>query len=168
MRNAILKPLFAQKAWANKELFRSLAGVSPDRHPIALHSALRTLNHVHVVDCIFRAHLQDKPHGYQTTNTEDTPTLSELQAAVAETDAWYAHYVAKSSATQLVEVLQFSFTDGSEGRMTREEMLMHVTIHSAYHRGMVSQALKGIAITPPSDTLTKFLQLSLHETQASF
>ena len=74
-----------------------------------------------------------------------------------ETDRWFESYLDGLDASALEENLAFRFTDGDAGRMTREEMLFHVLTHGAYHRGNVGQVLKGIAITPPRDLLTKFL-----------
>jgi uncharacterized damage-inducible protein DinB len=155
-----LQTLFAQKAWANNELFNALATVDAVAHADARHTAIRTLNHIHVVDRIFRAHLLGEPHGYTATNTDATPELDELQFAVAETDAWFKAYMATVTDALLQEQMAFRFTDGDTGRMSREEMLVHVITHGAYHRGNVGQVLKSIAVVPPRDLYTKFLHVS--------
>jgi uncharacterized damage-inducible protein DinB len=155
-----LQSLFAQKSWANNELFHALAAVPSEPHGAALHTAIRTLNHIYVVDRIFQAHLQGTAHGYNATNTDATPDLGELQFEVAQTDAWFERYVAGVSPAQLSEGIAFRFTDGDSGTMTREEMLVHVITHGAYHRGNVGQVLKSIAVAPPRDLYTKFLHLS--------
>ena len=159
MAKSSLQSLFSQKTWANNELFNALAEVPADGHGAALHLALRTLNHIHVVDGIFRAHLLGQPHGHSATNTEHTPGLGELQFAVAETDAWFESYVAQVNGQQLAEPIAFEFTDGDAGSMTREEMLFHVLTHGAYHRGNVGQVLKSTPVAPPRDLFTKFLHL---------
>jgi uncharacterized damage-inducible protein DinB len=156
-----LQSLFAQKAWTNTELFQRLGTVDPAQHATALHTALRTLNHIYVVDHIFRAHLLGESHAYTATNTDETPTRDALALAVAETDTWFVGYVDQLRSEDLAERLRFHFTDGDAGEMSREEMLMHVILHGAYHRGNVGQVLKSIAVTPPRDLLTKFL----HTTQ---
>ena len=153
----MLKTLFAQKTWANAELYDCMAKVDAAQHAEPLHTAMRSLNHIHVVDRIFRAHLRGEPHGYDKTNTDATPALGELHFAAAETDAWFESYLAGLDAGALSESLPFRFTDGDAGRMSREEMLFHVLTHGAYHRGNVGQVLKGIGVTPPRDLLTKFL-----------
>jgi hypothetical protein len=38
------------------------------------HQAVRLMNHIHVVDRIFIAHLTGQAHTYTATNTPDTPT----------------------------------------------------------------------------------------------
>ena len=159
MSKTILTALFAQKSWANGELFEVLSTASPSTHAGPVQTALRLLNHLFVVDRIFRAHLLGEKHGYAATNTTATPELGALKFAVAETDLWFEDYVAGISNASLAESVVFQFTDGDTGRMTREEMLTHVITHGAYHRGNVGQVLKGIEITPPRDLFTKFLHL---------
>lgn len=159
MSKTSLQSLLAQKSWANNELFNVLATVSSESHAAAVHSAIRTLNHIYVVDRIFRAHLTGEPHDYTATNTEATPTLGDLHFAVAETDAWFESYVATITDKQLNESIFFRFTDGDTGQMSREEMLFHVITHGSYHRGNVGQVLKSMAIAPPRDLYTKFLHV---------
>ena len=155
-----IRSLFAQRSWANNELFNLLATLPTQPHGGALHTAIRTLNHIHVVDRIFQAHLLGQEHGYTATNTPETPELGDLQFSVAETDAWFERYSTVVSASELQERVQFRFTDGDTGMMTREEMLLHVIMHGAYHRGNVGQVLKSISIAPPRDLYTKFLHVS--------
>ena len=159
MSQNILTTLFAQKSWTNRELFDVLATVTSTEHVASLHTAIRTLNHIYVVDRIFRAHLLGETHPYTATNTPETPELGELHFAVAESDLWFEDYVSTIDDPALVQSLVFRFTDGDAGSMTREEMLFHVLSHGAYHRGNVGQILKGISVAPPRDLLTKFLHV---------
>jgi uncharacterized damage-inducible protein DinB len=158
--------LFGHKAWADAELFALLATLPAERAE-QLHTCIRTLNHIHVVDRIFRAHLGGEPRPFDATNTKATPSLDELRADVAATDAWYRSYVSSLTAPQLAEVLDFAFTDGDRGRMSREEILLHVITHGAYHRGNVGQVLKSISVAPPRDLYTKFLHQSEPQRRAA-
>jgi uncharacterized damage-inducible protein DinB len=159
MSLSTLKSLFAYEAWANSELFALLATLSPS-HAEHLHTCLRTLNHIYVVDRIFRAHLSGEPHPFDATNTKNTPLLSQLCGDAAATDAWYVEYVGRLTEATASEVVAFRFTDGDAGRMSREEILLHVITHGAYHRGNVGQVLKAISVAPPRDLYTKFLHAS--------
>jgi len=67
------------------------------------------------------------------------------------------NYVSAVSESALAETLAFTFTDGDAGRMSREEILLHVITHGAYHRGNVGQVLKSISVAPPRDLYTKYL-----------
>ena len=62
MSQKILSSLFAQKAWANRELFDVLASIEPAENAACVHTAIRTLNHIYVVDRIFCAHLLGEKH----------------------------------------------------------------------------------------------------------
>jgi len=79
---------------------------------------------------------------------------------VESTDAWYQDYVWATSDADLSGILNFSFTDGDTGRMSREEILMHELTHGGYHRGNVGQVLRSISIAPPRDLYTRFLHQS--------
>ncbi len=159
MSVAAMQSLFSYKDWANKELF-SLLGTLSAEHADHLHSSIRTLNHIFVVDRLFRARLAGEALPFHATNTKETPTLGQLQADVAATDAWYVQYVASLTELDLAQVLDFTFADGDHGRMTREEILLHVIVHGGYHRGNVGQVLKSISMSPPRDLYTKFLHQS--------
>ena len=159
MSTQTLKSLFAYKSWANKELFTLLATLPPEQGD-SLHTCIRTLNHIHVVDRIFRAHLSGEPRPFDATNTKATPTLGQLRSDVEATDAWYVNYVSAITPQALAEVLDFTFTDGDRGQMSREEILFHVLTHGGYHRGNVGQVLKSISVAPPRDLYTKFLHQS--------
>lgn len=159
MSTTTLISLFGHKAWANAELFTML-GSLPETHAEQLNTCIRTLNHIYVVDRLFRARLAGEAEPFEATNTKATPSLAQLRAEVEATDAWYQQYVASLDDRAAAEVLEFRFTDGDTGRMSREEILLHVITHGGYHRGNVGQMLKSISIAPPRDLYTKFLHLS--------
>jgi len=156
MSTSTVRSLFAYKAWANAELFDALHKL-PVAHAEQLHTCIRTLNHIYVVDRLFRARLADEPAPFHATNTKETPTLAQLRSDVEATDAWYVDYVSTLTEPALSRVLSFTFADGDAGQMSVEEILLHVTTHGAYHRGNVGQVLKSIDIAPPRDLYTKFL-----------
>lgn len=156
----ILKSLFGYQAWANKELLDVIGQLDIQKHAIERQEALRLLNHIFVVGSIFRAHLSTKRHGYTDTNTEDTPSLEALRASLEEQDAWYTGYVARADAVMLSAPSVFAFTDGDAGRMSCEEMLLHVATHSGYHRGEVGRILRPLEVELPWDTYAVFLHRS--------
>ena len=153
----LLHHLFKYKAWANEELFSQVEKLDAEDFPTQRHRAVRLLNHVYVVDRMFAAHLSGAIHGYTATNTVETPSLAELRAAVAELDAWYIEYVRNLPVDRLVEPVDFVFSDGGNGRMSREEMLAHVATHGGYHRGAVGELLVVGSIAAPRDIFTRYL-----------
>jgi uncharacterized damage-inducible protein DinB len=153
----MFKQLTGYKRWANQELFACLQALPADITAEPRHTMIRLLNHVYVVDQIFRAHLSATTHGHTALNTLATPTLAELWAAVQEMDQWYVDYAATLSHDACQQRLDFVFVDGQAGNMSRAEMLLHVVNHGSYHRGAVGELLHQCAITPPRDVLTRYL-----------
>jgi len=159
--NDTLLHLFRYKAWANEELLTALAKL--DREAMVVKLAIKALSHTHVVDRIFAAHLKREGHNYRSANLSDLPTLDDLAAAIRATDREYLAYVPALDRDQLAEPIDFAFTDGAPGRMSREEMLMHVITHGVGHRGQVSALLLLNSAAPAKDGFTTYL----HEAEAS-
>ena len=157
----LLNRLFAYKAWADDELLTALARLEAG-HP-ATPLAIKALSHTHVVDRIFAAHLRRTRHAYASANPEQLPTLEALRAAIRDSDRDYIGYVSTLDRAHLEERIDFTFTDGLPGRMSRKEMLMHVITHGAGHRGQVSAVLLLNGQAPARDGFTTYL----HHAEAS-
>jgi uncharacterized damage-inducible protein DinB len=147
--------LFRYKAWANDELLTALATLDVESPVTNL--AIRALSHTHVVDQIFAAHLREKDHGFTSANLSQLPALEELSADIRASDREYADYVSTLDSDQLHKQIDFTFTDGAPGRMSREEMLMHVITHGIGHRGQVSAVMLLNSLTPANDGFTTYL-----------
>jgi uncharacterized damage-inducible protein DinB len=156
----MLQTLYGYQAWANRDLLDKLALLDETTQATERETALRLVSHHHVVARIFAGHLTGTNHGYASDNMVETPSLGELQTSVAATDRWYRDYVRTISPEALSQTVAFSFTDGDKGSMTRHEMLLHVALHSAVHRGEVCRILWQLSITPPWDTLAVYLHQS--------
>jgi uncharacterized damage-inducible protein DinB len=156
-----LQRLFQFKAWANDELLTALAKLGQESSLAGL--AIKALSHTYVVDRIFVAHMTRKAHAYNSANLSEMPTLEDLSADVRKNDQEYVDYVAVLDRDQLAEQIDFAFTDGVAGHMSREEMLMHVITHGVGHRGQVSALMLLNSVTPAKDGFTTYL----HEAEAS-
>jgi len=156
-----LERLFRYKAQSNEETvaaMRQFDDTSPARA-----IAITVLSHTYVVDRIFAANLTGAEHGYTSANPSHVPSLEELSEAIKTSDRWYIDYVSRLDKAQVDERIDFTFTDGKPGRMSREEMLMHVTIHGAGHRGQLGLIMMQNSIMPPGDGFTSYL----HKAEAS-
>jgi uncharacterized damage-inducible protein DinB len=156
-----LQHLFRYKAWANDELLTALGKLGGDS-PIA-GLAIKALSHSHVVDRIFAAHMRRTAHAYTSANLSQMPTLEDLSADIKQSDREYIDYVSTLDHDQLAERIDFAFTDGAPGRMSRQEMLMHVITHGIGHRGQVSALMLLNCVPPAKDGFTTYL----HEAEAS-
>jgi uncharacterized damage-inducible protein DinB len=145
------------KFWADKEIAEAVhkTDIIDSQHA----RCLRILNHIHVVDRIFLAHMKNETHGYTGTNTENTPSITQLVENFERTHFEYQQYLQCLSPQQFHENIKFRFTDGSNGTMSRREMLMHIMLHGAYHRGAVGEIVNQAGGIVPRDLFAGFLHL---------
>lgn len=94
---------------------------------------------------------------YTSANLSQLPTLEDLSADIRASDREYIDYVSALDRDQLAERIDFTFTDGASGRMSREETLMHVITHGVGHRGQVSAVMLLNPVTPANDGFTTYL-----------
>jgi uncharacterized damage-inducible protein DinB len=150
-----LRRLFRYKAWANTELLTALARLDGESPITGL--AIKALSHSYIVDRIFAAHLVQKAHGYTSANSSEMPTLEDLSADIRKSDREYIEYVSALDRDRLTERIDFTFTDGAPGCMSREEMLMHLITHGVGHRGQVSAVMLLNSVAPANDGFTTYL-----------
>jgi uncharacterized damage-inducible protein DinB len=154
MQKTLLR-LFRYKAWANDDLLKALAQLPPESQVNRL--AIKALSHTYVVDRIFAAHLNRTEHAYEAANLAELPGLGQLGLELRSSDQEYISLVSGLSRGDLDEQIDFTFTDGAPGRMTREEMLMHVITHGIGHRGQVSALMLLNSLPPARDGFTTYL-----------
>ena len=156
-----LQRLFRYKAWADEELLTALAKLDGEEPITGL--AIRALSHSYVVDRIFAARMKREDCTYTSTNLTEMPALGELAANIRRSDGEYVEYVSSLDGDELAERIDFNFTDGALGCMSREEMLLHVITHGVGHRGQISAVMLLNSRTPVSDGFTTYL----HKAEAS-
>jgi uncharacterized damage-inducible protein DinB len=151
------RTLMHSKRWAtnglNAVLAETLDRVPADDQVLVL----RLLDHIQAVDEIFSRHLEARPHGYQAPRSAELPSFETLASKARSTADWYADYADGLGPERIDEVVAFSFANGEPARMTRGEMLLHVAIHGAGHRGQVALLLQKNGIQPFPDRITDFL-----------
>ncbi|QRY77277.1 DinB family protein [Pseudomonas sp. PDNC002] len=162
MINAATANLFAQyKRWADHAFLEGLAGLpagelSRERAG-PMKTMIATLNHVYVVDRIWRAHLEGREHGFQSRQEIPFPSFEELRLAQEESDDWYVAWAAMQTDASLNRSVDFRFVSGMQGSMTAGAMLMHVVNHGSYHRGWLVQMCFEIPAMPAMTDLSIYL-----------
>ncbi|GAB3645927.1 DinB family protein [Ramlibacter alkalitolerans] len=159
---AQIRRLTRYNAWANARLFQAVSelpeGAATAARPTLFGNMVHTLNHSFVVDRIWQAHLEGRPHGYTALNTKETPGFAELRQAQAEMDQWYVKYADTLPQDAHDEAVAFRFVDGGAGTMSRADILLHVVNHKTYHRGWVADMFFQAGVRPPATDLPVFLR----------
>ena len=160
--SSTLRMLLRYKQWADDITFRAVMalpeGEALKPRQTVFGNIVHTLNHVFVVDDIFRAHLESRPHSYTARNTQTPPPLEALWRDVQAMDAWLIAYADALTPAQATELVRFEFVGGGVGEMTREEILLHLVNHATYHRGFVADMMMQIPAKGPANDLTVFLR----------
>lgn len=150
------------KAWANKVMFDAVgalpAGEAIKERRTLFTNIVHTLNHVYIIDVIWRCHLEGRPHGYTARNTSEYPQLAELWTRQQDIDRWYVDWAEGLSDAALGEKVSFSLIGGNRGVMTRGQVLLHVVNHSSYHRGFAADLFFQVPAQPPLTDLPVYLR----------
>lgn len=159
---ATARMLTRYNAWANTVFFDAV-GALPEGEATRARQTLfknivHTLNHNYVIDQIFQAHLDGRPHGHTARNTVDTPTLEDLREAQQTLDQWYVAWSDAINDEALDEKVSFTFVGGGAGLMTRGQILLHLINHTSYHRGFAADLFYQVPAKPPTTDLTVFLR----------
>lgn len=157
-----LQMLIRYKAWASAIAYDTVAQLPEaeltKERPTTFKTILHTLNHIYVVEDIFRAHLEGRGHDYTARNTPTSPPLAELRQAAADMGRWYIDLTDRLSERELEEIVEFEFVGGGDGAMTRAEILHHIVNHATYHHGFVSDMLYQVPLRQPANDLPVFLR----------
>jgi uncharacterized damage-inducible protein DinB len=116
------------------------------------------LAHASLVDHAFKARLLDEAPEFASVIPARIPDLNDLAETVSKTDAWYIDYAGAVTDAELARTVAFVFlSDGDKGRMTKQDMLVHVLTHAQSHRAQVGAMLDKASIRGRSDMFTTFL-----------
>jgi len=145
------------KSWADQRTFAAVRALPPEEltreRPTLFKTIIGTMNHSYVVDLIWQAHLEARPHGFGARNLVLHEQLHDLWQAQQRFNGWLVGWAGAQSQESLYERVRFTFVSGEKGAMTRGAILLHIVNHATYHRGWVSDLLLQIPAKPPTTDL---------------
>ncbi|ERK05835.1 hypothetical protein L579_3138 [Pantoea sp. AS-PWVM4] len=156
-RNTVVT-LLKYKKWADAATLKSIIALDASADSQKRHLMLRLMNHIYVVDMIFRANITGQSHGYTALNTPETPSCDELAANMNACTDWYIEHISAMNDADFAETINFRFVDGGDGEMKAIDMINHVLFHGTYHRGAVGWLISECGGVPPKDVMTVFLR----------
>ena len=156
-----IQMLTRYNAWANKAIFEAVAalpgGEVTKERPTLFKNMVNTLNHLHVVDLIWQAHIEGRDHRIPALNTVLYPDLTKLWLAQQAIDAWYISWCDMLSEADADEPVRFTLIGGKQGEMRRSDIVLHMVNHTSYHRGFVADLFYQVPARPPLTDLPVFL-----------
>jgi uncharacterized damage-inducible protein DinB len=130
-----IRQLFEYDYWANEETLASLAAVSEDAE-----KPRKYFSHVLGAQRVWLARFDD-PH---PPSAQPWPTLSveECRQHIQDLHGRWTALLERLSPEKLEEGLAYRNTKGMEFKTPIRDVLMHLVLHSAYHRGQVAAAVR--------------------------
>jgi uncharacterized damage-inducible protein DinB len=141
-----LQKLFVYDDWANREIASALEGFKapPPR-------SLKFFAHIVSAERLWlerlNLHKQTYPVWPEFTLTECKVEIERLQRA-------WTPYLASLHEEGLTRELTYRNSKGESWTNVKRDILMHVIMHSAYHRGQIAADLRAAGTDPP---LTDFI-----------
>jgi uncharacterized damage-inducible protein DinB len=132
--------LFAYDAWANQEVVTSLTalGSAPSR-------PLQLLAHILSAERLWLERLQQKK---QTYPVWPDFTLAQCQAELNDLPGLMTSYLTSLPPDHLAATIHYKNSKGESWSNSIHDILMHVVMHSAYHRGQIATAMRAAGHTP--------------------
>lgn len=155
------------KNWSNELGFTALQNLPTEEltkhRQTTFKNILGTLNHIYVVEDIFKAHLKGQKHSYKRLSAPIIPTLDEIMTQQRIMDQWYLDYARSLSEDQLHEKVSFQFQDGTDGLMSRLEILTHIVTHDTFHKGFVNEMVYKVPTNMPNNDYPVFVREVLNK-----
>lgn len=145
----MLEKTFDYKRWADERTLRAIEKIDRGLFPDAYAFALQQINHMAIVEELFRSRLVSASPPHKSTNTDVVPDLEELEGRLCESADWFKSYVSQLENGN--EKIAFVFADGKRGMLNVDEILFHIVNHGSYHRGNIAHALDLASVPHPVD-----------------
>jgi len=132
--------LFRYDAWANQEVLAGLrASAAPAERP------LKFMSHILAAERVWLERLQGQK---QSVPVWPQHTADECARQAAELLSLWEKYLAANTEAGLAATVKYKNSSGETWESRPDDILMHVIMHSAYHRGQIAADVRSAGFTP--------------------
>jgi uncharacterized damage-inducible protein DinB len=135
-----IQRLFSYDEWANREVLAALQKmeVPPPR-------SVRFLAHIVAAERLWLERLRLQK---QTYPVWPDFTLEQCKLEVEELPKLWKAYLSSLKDDGLSRSLTYKNSKGESWTSQKQDILMHVILHSAYHRGQIATDMRAAGLTP--------------------
>ena len=133
--------LFAYDAWANHEVLAGLRAAKPE--PPA--RSLKFIAHILASEQLWLERLEEKE---QTLPVWPEFAIAECEKLAVELSQLWKSYLEASNEAGLGRSVRYRNSKGENWNSRKDDILMHVVTHSAYHRGQIAADMRNAGSIP--------------------
>ncbi len=130
---------FAYDAWANREVFDAIRSNSADSRSIEL------MLHILAAEQVWYDRLRQQPQSVSVWPKSD---LAHCESHTAQLAKLWTEYLDLVTAGDLSLTISYKNSKGESWTSTVGDILTHVILHSAYHRGQIASHMRESGLTP--------------------
>ena len=134
-----LRRVFAYDEWANREVLQAIRAGGADAR------SLQLLGHILSAERLWLERLKQQP---QSAPAWPNCDLQQCAAQVDEMGRLWREYLEFITAGDLSQSISYKNTKGEPWTSTVGDVLTHVAMHSAYHRGQIASHMRESGQTP--------------------
>ncbi len=139
-----LRRQFRYDEWANRQV---LAGLKTSSQPAP--RPLQLLSHILAAERLWLERIRKQP---QSLPVWPELGFDQCEQEIAGMGQLWREYLGQSTPAALAENISYKNSKGEPWNSTVEDILTHVLLHSAYHRGQIASQVRAGGETPaPTD-----------------
>lgn len=148
--------MFAYDRWANRECLRAIrkggsTATETSLSEIVQQELIKRIAHILSAEKLWLERIQQEK---QSMPVWPDSTIEQCEALADKMASAWKIYLAKISNDELDKNFEYRNSKGEKWSSRVEDVLMHVIMHSAYHRGQVATQMRRAGMEP---ALTDFI-----------
>lgn len=146
-----LRRQFAYDEWANHEVLNAIraAGAkdsSDGANPAGANQrSLQLMSHILAAELLWLERLTQQP---QSLPVWPEPDLAQCEAQAAKLGGQWMEFLDLITAGDVSQSISYKNSKGEQWTSTIVDVLTHVVLHSAYHRGQIASHMRASGQTP--------------------
>ena len=135
-----MRQQFAYDAWANQEVLASIRASGGENT-----RSLQLMSHILAAERVWLERLKQVP---QSVPVWPEPNLAQCEAEAAELKKMWFDYLDLITAGDISQTISYKNSKGEAWTSAIGDVLSHVVMHSAYHRGQIASHMRASGQTP--------------------
>lgn len=140
-----LRRQFAFDEWANREVLNAIRAAGGANQSSVNHRSLQLMSHILAAERVWLERLKQQP---QSVPVWPEPDLAQCEAEAAELGGLWLAFLDLITAGDVSQSISYKNSKGEPWTSTIVDVLTHVIMHSAYHRGQIASHMRAGGQTP--------------------